>query len=79
METQGILQMLISGKNDLEWFNANLDNLISKFNNQFIAFKDNAVVGADSDLDRLMLKLKEEKVDTSSILIRFVSKVRSIL
>lgn len=79
MENQNIVQMLVSGKSDLEWFNSNLDSLISKFNNEFIAFKDKAVIDVDSDLNRLMQKLKEKDVDTSNIFIRFVSKVKSIL
>lgn len=79
MESQNIVQMLVSGRSDLEWFNSNSNRLTSEFNNQFIAFKDKDVVDADSDLNRLMLKLKEKDVDTSNIFIRFVSKVKSIL
>jgi len=79
METQNIVQMLISGRNDLEWFNSNLSSLISRFNNQFIAFKDESVLDSDSDLNNLMTKLKQKGIDTSNILIRFVSKIKSIL
>lgn len=79
MENQTIVQMLVSGQSDLEWFNSNLSSLISKFNDQFIAFKNRTVMDYDSDLNRLMLKLKEKEIDTSNIFIRFVSKVKSIL
>ncbi len=77
-ETQ-IVQMLIKGQNDLQWFDSNLDSLISEYNNQFIAFKDNDVLDSDPDLDNLMSKLHKKKVDTSNIFIRFVSKIKSIL
>lgn len=79
MESQSIVQMLVSGQSDLEWFNSNLNSLISKFNNQFIAFKNKIVVDSDSDLNRLMLKLKEKNIDTSNIFIKFVSRVKFIL
>ena len=79
MESQTIVQMLISGQSDLEWFNSNLSMLISQFNDRFIAFKDREVVDSDSDLNTLMLRLKEKNTDPSNIFIRFVSKVKSIL
>ena len=79
MESQTIVQMLVSGQNDLHWFDANLDHLIAKFNNQFIAFKNKTVIDFDADLNRLMGKLKEKNVDTSDILVRFVSRIKSIL
>jgi len=79
MGNSQILQMLVSGQNDLQWFDSNLDKLIAKFNNKFIAFKNKRVIEFDSDLDELMLKLKKENIDTSNIFVKFVSRVKSIL
>ncbi len=77
-ETQ-IVQMLKAGQNDLQWFDSNLDRLISKFNNKFIAFKSEDVIDSDPELNTLMLKLKKKNIDTSNIFIKFVSRVKSIL
>jgi len=72
-----IPQMILAGQEDLAWFESNINKLISKYNNKFIAFHNKKVIESDSDLDNLMKKLKG--VDTSNILIKFVSKIKSIL
>ena len=74
-----LIQMLKSGQEDLEWFDANLNLLITKFNEKFIAFRNKQVIESDQDLNRLMEKLKESDVDTSNIFVKFVSKVKFIL
>jgi len=45
----------------------------------FIAFHNQEVIDSDSNLNGLMQKLEEKHIDTSNILIRFISKVKSIL
>ena len=77
-DTQTI-QMLIRGKADLEWFDRDLPNLLSKYNDQFIAFKNKSVVESDTSLDKLMEKLKQKKVDVSDLVIKFVSKIKYVL
>ncbi|MBW2976640.1 hypothetical protein KY347_04300 [Candidatus Woesearchaeota archaeon] len=77
-ETQ-IVQMLISGQNDLSWYDSNLDSLRNKYNNKFIAFKNKKVLDSDPKLNNLMVKLKEKNVDTSNIFIKFISKVKALL
>ncbi len=79
MEDNSITQMLVSGQNDLMWFESNLSSLISKYNNQFIAFHDKIVIASDSSINSLMAKLNKKEIDTSNVLIRFVSKVKLIL
>ena len=74
-----VLQMLVSGQNDLAWFESNLDSLRSKYNNEFIAFHNKEVIDADANLDSLMDRLKEKDVDTSNIFVKFVSKIKAIL
>ena len=58
MPQDSIIQMLVSGQNDLEWFKQNLDYLKSKYNNKFIAFQDKEVIESDANLDELMKKLE---------------------
>ena len=74
-----LVQMLKSGQEDLEWFDANLNLLISKFNENFIAFRNKQVIEYDQDINKLMEKLKKSKIDTSNIFVKFVSKVKYIL
>jgi hypothetical protein len=79
MTEQQIVRMLVLGENDLNWYNSNLDNLKNKYNNKFIAFKNQEVLDSDSKLDNLMTKLKDKKIDTSSIFIKFISQVKALL
>lgn len=79
MAEASVVQMLVAGRNDLAWFESDLDRLKSEYNNKFIAFRDGNVIDSDTDVDRLMKKLEEKSVDTSNIFIKFVSKVKAIL
>jgi len=74
-----LVQMLISGQNDLSWFESNLNRLKSEYNNKFIAFHNQTVIESDSNLDHLMRKLGDKSIDTSNLFIKFVSKVKAIL
>ena len=79
METQAVVEMLKSGKKDLEWFENNHDVLKKKYKNKFIAFKEGVVIGAEKNLDLLLSSLEERGVDLSCVIIRFMSDVKSIL
>ncbi len=74
-----ISQMLVNGQKDLCWFESNLNNLRSRYNNEFIAFQNEEILEHDSSLDNVIDKLKKRNVDTSEIFIKFVSKVKVIL
>ena len=79
MSDAQLVQMLKSGQEDLEWFDSNLNALLKEFNNMFIAFMNKKIIESDQDLNKLIGKLKEKNVDTSSVFIKFVSKVKYIL
>jgi len=74
-----VVDMLLSGQQDLSWFNSHSEELKSKYNEKFVAFRNKAVIEADSNLDSLMHKLRKNKVDTSSVMVRFVSRVKTLL
>ena len=74
-----IVQMLISGQDDIIWFESNLSYLKSKYDNRFIAFHNKEVIESDTNLDNLLRKLHDKNVDTSNIFIKFISKIKSIL
>ena len=79
MPEENISQMLISGQDDLEWFNSNLDDLKSKYDNMFVAFHNRKIIGADNNLDNLIKFLEKKSIDTSDIFVKFVSKVKIVL
>ncbi len=79
MQQESIVQMLVSGQNDLEWFEQNQDYLKSEYNNKFIAFYDKKVIDSDANLDRLMKKLEKKEINISRVFIEFISKVKTIL
>ena len=74
-----VIQMLVSGQNDLAWFESNINSLKSKYNNKFIAFHNKEVIEANANLDNLMDNLEKKGIDTSNLFIKFVSKVKAIL
>ena len=74
-----IIQMLTIGREDLAWFEANIETLKSKYNNKFIAFCGKEILSYDSDIESLLYKLRQKGIDTSNIFIKFVSRVKSIL
>lgn len=77
--SEAILQMLLSGRDDLSWFETNLTKFISKYNNKFIAFHNETIIDSDPNLDNLIKKLNKKSVDTSNIFIKFISKIKAIL
>lgn len=79
MSNTKIVNMLLQGQNDLEWFNANLDKLKSKYNNMFVAFENHEIIDADSSLETLMDRLNKKNVDISSMFIEFISDIKFIL
>jgi hypothetical protein len=73
------VQMLLGGREDLEWFTSNKEDLLTQYDMKFVAFCDKKILDSDADLEKLLTRLKRKGIDTSRVLIEFVSKVRSIL
>ena len=79
METNTVVEMIVTGQKDLAWFESQKNELIEKFDNKFIAFQNKQVLESDVDVDKLVLKLQSKGLDTSQVLIRFVSKTKTLL
>jgi hypothetical protein len=79
MNDEDVVQLLLQGQNNLMWFNSNWNKLAKDFNNKFIAIENKEVIESDSDLDSLLDKLKSKGVDSSETMIKFISKIASIL
>ncbi len=74
-------EMLLLNKldQDIEWFKENQTKLEKEYDNNFIAVSERKVMAFDRDLDSLLNKLKELKLDPSNMFIRFVSTTTIIL
>jgi hypothetical protein len=79
MQSPTVLEMLHSGHEDMVWFNKNESTLIKDFNNYFVAIHNKTVIDSDKNLNTLMKKLKDKKVDVSVVFIEFISDIKSIL
>ena len=79
MECVNVEQLLLKSQNDLDWFGNNLSRFKQEYNNEFVAILNEEVVEHDSNIDRLLLKLKQKGFDPADLLIRFVSKIKFIL
>ena len=74
-----ILQILVSGKEDLKWFDSNFSNIIETYDNKFVAVQNKRILDSDANLDNLIDKLHKKNIDTSGVLLKFVSRVKLIL
>ena len=77
MET--ITQLILNGQRDLTWFESNIKSIKMDYNNRFIAICNKNILESDANLDNLMEKLNKKGIDTSNVIIRFISKIKSIL
>lgn len=79
MTNAEIVQMLVNARNDQEWFSINFDKFKEEYNNRFIAIRDKSVLDDASRIEDLMEKLEIKGIDTSNVLVKFVTKVKLIL
>jgi len=77
--TEAITQMLLAGRSDLLWFESSASRLITKYNNQFIAFHNQEILDSAGDLDVLLEHLDKKGINPSAVFIKFVSKIKTIL
>jgi hypothetical protein len=58
-------------KDNLDWFNKNLNHFEKYYKNQFVAIKDKSFLDKDTELERLVNRLEIKDFD-DSIAIEFV-------
>lgn len=64
---------------NLAWFKQHLAELKEKFNNMFVAIKDDKVISSNKDLRVLINELKSENKNPATMFIQFISKTPIIL
>ncbi|MFH0977803.1 MAG: DUF5678 domain-containing protein [Candidatus Woesearchaeota archaeon] len=74
-----IVQMLVSGQKDLEWYKKNVKALKEQYNEMFVAIYNESVVDSDKDAIKLVARLRKNKINPCKVLVEFVSKVTSVL
>ena len=79
MSESMIVDMLLSGHNDLDWFDRKSGELKDLYNDKFIAFHNQKVIDADYNLTILIKRLKQNNVNISDVFIKFISKIKAIL
>jgi len=73
------LQLINSIEKDLEWFSLNYKNLIKKFDEKFIAIKDENIVAEGDTFEEVINKIEAKNLDPTNVLVKFVSKIKRIL
>ncbi|PIT84374.1 hypothetical protein COU37_03845 [Candidatus Micrarchaeota archaeon CG10_big_fil_rev_8_21_14_0_10_45_29] len=73
------IALLREMKKDAFWLDAHLYSLLKEHNDEFIAVKNEQLVAYGSDLDVVLSELKKIGLDTSKVLIRFISKNKFVL
>ena len=79
MSETEIVNILVSGQKDLEWFCSNLEKFKMEYDNMFVAFANQQIIDFDPILNNLISKLKNKGIDISAVFIEFVSKTKFIL
>lgn len=76
---KNITEKLILAHRDLEWYAQHLEEFKTKFNNQFVAFQHQTVMDADPAMEQLLARLRNKGIDPAETIIRFVSKIKTVL
>jgi len=58
---------------NLEWFQSNYEDLKRQYKQEYIAIDDQQVLGHDSDIERLVEKMRREHGDLGAFVIEFLT------
>ncbi len=72
------LELLNKTEEELGWFSRNHNDLVTKFDQQFVAINGTNVIEHDKDLQVVIKNLKSHNLNPPETLIRFVSKIKTI-
>ena len=72
------LEVLDRTESDLQWFIKNQKALTEEYDQRFIAIHDKKVVASDENMDGLVKKIKDKRIDPAFTVVQFVSKERII-
>ena len=64
---------------NLAWFKNHLSELKEKYDNTFVAIKDEKILSVSKDFNKLLINLKNMNEDPARTFIQFISKIPVIL
>jgi len=68
-ETTNELKLFEMHEKNEEWFSHHFEELKGKYEDKFIAIKQQDVLAADSKIDRLLLQLEKSGIDIDEVFI----------
>lgn len=73
------VEILVRAKKDAEWISAHYEQLLQKYDNQFIAVREQEILAANSDVDELLVQLEKKGIQANELLVKFITKVAFVL
>lgn len=64
---------------NLVWFKKHLNELKGKYDNTFVAIKEEEIIASNPNFDKLILDIKKIGANPVNILIQFISSIPVIL
>lgn len=58
---------------NVNWFQSNYDDLKRKYKNEYVAIDNQEVLGHDSDLERLIEKMRQKYGDLGAFVIEYLT------
>jgi thiol-disulfide isomerase/thioredoxin len=58
---------------NVDWFQSHYEELKKEYNDEFVAIDNQQVLGHDSDIDRLIEKMRKEYVDLGPFVIEYLT------
>jgi hypothetical protein len=73
------LQMITKMENNVQWFNLHYTNIREKYENKFIAIKDDRIISEDENIENLIKNIEKQGEDPGLVLIKFIPKKGTVL
>ncbi|MDD5337252.1 MAG: hypothetical protein PHS02_02105 [Candidatus ainarchaeum sp.] len=77
MEPESVI--LRNARKDLEWFGEHYTELVTKYDEQFIAIKNAQPIASASNMEDLIAYLNKSGIDPVTTLIKYVTRAYTIL
>ncbi|MEW6063393.1 MAG: DUF5678 domain-containing protein [Nanoarchaeota archaeon] len=74
-EVNQILGLLNESETDIKWLQDNYEDLKNRYDNKFIAIRKGQILAADSNVHKVLEKIKAKKENPAKAIIQFISKI----
>jgi ABC-type phosphate/phosphonate transport system ATPase subunit len=73
------LQMITKMENNVQWFNLHYTSIREKYENKFIAIKDNRIIADADKVETLIKNIEKQGEDPGLTLIEFIPEKGTVL